>query len=606
MEDDSQGAASRRTFLKSIGGVIGAVSLPVGGSAAAARSDSDYDVIVIGGGFAGITAAREFGHAGMRTLVLEARNRLGGRTFTSRMGGEMLELGGTWIHSTQPHVFAEASRYGLEIVDSMPGLPERMLWWDGERAREAGIWEMPALAKAAFCMPDEDTGGDAPLSVMQAFALASEQANAFHAGASEAFPLPYDPFSTDAWHGADSLSIRDRLDQLDLDPTRSGLLEGLLGSLAHGNLDEASFAEMLRFWALCGSDPTRWTDSTARYMLRDGTISLIEAMIEDGQPDVRLGTAVAEVNQDGERVQVVTESGQKFEARAVVAALPMNVLADIRFNPGLAPAKLAASRERHSAAGMKVYIHVKGEVPWTNILAGEGEPFCSVLTMVDSSGKKKLVAFGTDPSRIDVRDRSAVQKELRRYLPEVEVTDTLSYDWHLDPYSKGTWCILRKGQATKYLQSLREPHGHVHFAGGDIALGWRGTIDGAIETGNRTAHEVIAQLEGRERTARAETTAVHTGDPALAQCAVCHPTDPSGAAGVGPNLRGVYGRRAGSEPGFAYSEALRTSSVNWDEQQLDAFLKNPAAFAPGSRMPFAGLEDEADRAAVIRALRGLK
>jgi len=73
------------------------------------------------------------------------------------------------------------------------------------------------------------------------------------------------------------------------------------------------------------------------------------AMIEDGQPDVRLGTAVAEVNQDGERVQVVTESGQKFEARAVVAALPMNVLADIRFNPGLDPARLAASRERHAA-----------------------------------------------------------------------------------------------------------------------------------------------------------------------------------------------------------------------------------------------------------------
>jgi monoamine oxidase len=608
MSDDSQGAASRRTFLKTVGAAIGAAALPVGGTAAAPRAgDGAYDVIVIGGGFAGVTAARELGHAGLRTLILEARNRLGGRTFTSRVGGELYELGGTWIHSTQPHVFAEVSRYGLEIVDSTTGMPRQVLWWDGERAREAGIWEMPELARAAYCASDDEAAeDDTPLSVFRAFALLSEQAVAFHQGAGAAFPRPYEPFGTDAWRQADAFSIRDRLDQLDLDPTRAGLLEGLIGGLAHGSLAEASFAEMLRVWALCGNDLTRYMDSLARYRLRDGTISLIEAMVEDGRPDVRLGAPVAEVGQDEDRAVVRLETGERFEARAVIAALPMNVLANIRFSPALDPAKLAASRERHAGAGIKVYIHVRDALPSINILAGEGEPLNTIVTMTSDGEGTELVAFGTDPSRIDVRDRVAVETELRRYLPGVEVTGTLSYDWHLDPYSLGTWCVLKKGQMTKYLKALREPHGLVHFAGADIALGWRGFIDGAIESGNRVAHQVIARLEGREAPAHREAPTAAIADPAFDQCAVCHPTEPGASAGVGPNLRGVYGRRAGSDPDFTYSEALRSGQTTWNETELDAFLRDPAAFLPGSRMPFAGLADEADRAAVIRALRALK
>ncbi len=118
MSQDDRGRSDRRSFLKALGGAVGAAALAPGSasartaSGAAARSPNDYDVIVIGGGFAGVTAARELRHAGLRTLILEARNRLGGRTFTTRVGGEVFELGGTWIHSTQPSVFAEASRYG--------------------------------------------------------------------------------------------------------------------------------------------------------------------------------------------------------------------------------------------------------------------------------------------------------------------------------------------------------------------------------------------------------------------------------------------------------------------------------------------------------------
>jgi NADPH-dependent 2,4-dienoyl-CoA reductase/sulfur reductase-like enzyme len=78
----------------------------------ASRALADYDAIVIGGGFAGVTAARELHQNGLRVLLLEARPRIGGRTFTSEVGGHELELGGAFFHWTQPHAWAEITRYG--------------------------------------------------------------------------------------------------------------------------------------------------------------------------------------------------------------------------------------------------------------------------------------------------------------------------------------------------------------------------------------------------------------------------------------------------------------------------------------------------------------
>jgi cytochrome c2 len=310
---------------------------------------------------------------------------------------------------------------------------------------------------------------------------------------------------------------------------------------------------------------------------------------------------------------VTTARGERFRARAVVVALPLNALGGIRFTPELAPARGAAARERHAGAGVKLYVRVDQALPPLAIFAPESEPLSSIFTM-GGEHRDELVAFGTDPTRIDAHSRRAVQDELRRYLPDAEVVETVSHDWHLDPWSLGTWCVLRKGQMTKYLAALREPEGRVHFAGADWALGWRGFIDGAIENGMEVARQVVAQLEGRAEASargangarRAAAATAPAGAAGLHACEACHPTDASGRAGVGPNLRGVYGRPAGRAPGFPYSAALREREIVWSDAELDAFLANPAGHLPGTAMPFAGLKDPAERRAVIRILRELR
>jgi monoamine oxidase len=78
-------------------------------------TESSPDVVIVGGGFAGVTAARELTMRGRSAVLVEARDRLGGRTYTPDHDGLAMELGGTWVHPLQPRVWAEIDRYGIEL-----------------------------------------------------------------------------------------------------------------------------------------------------------------------------------------------------------------------------------------------------------------------------------------------------------------------------------------------------------------------------------------------------------------------------------------------------------------------------------------------------------
>jgi cytochrome c len=92
---------------------------------------------------------------------------------------------------------------------------------------------------------------------------------------------------------------------------------------------------------------------------------------------------------------------------------------------------------------------------------------------------------------------------------------------------------------------------------------------------------------------------------AFTPCAACH-AEKGGPSELGPSLNGVYGRKAGSLEDFRYSRPLSRSGVVWNEQTLDAFIKAPQQFIPGTRMPFEGVASDAERAAIIQHLKTLK
>ncbi len=87
------------------------------------------------------------------------------------------------------------------------------------------------------------------------------------------------------------------------------------------------------------------------------------------------------------------------------------------------------------------------------------------------------------------------------------------------------------------------------------------------------------------------------------RCASCHDLGAAPSAKIGPNLRGILGRKVASLPGYSYSAALRSQDFAWDVPHLDRWIRNPNEVAPGTMMAFAGIADESDRRALIEFLQ---
>jgi len=97
-----------------------------------------------------------------------------------------------------------------------------------------------------------------------------------------------------------------------------------------------------------------------------------------------------------------------------------------------------------------------------------------------------------------------------------------------------------------------------------------------------------------------------TGKLVFLQCQACHAVQPGAAALVGPDLYGVYGRKAGTLAGYTYSAALKASGITWTDANLDRWLTDPSALVPGTKMAFVGIPTPALRADVIAYLASLK
>jgi cytochrome c len=105
---------------------------------------------------------------------------------------------------------------------------------------------------------------------------------------------------------------------------------------------------------------------------------------------------------------------------------------------------------------------------------------------------------------------------------------------------------------------------------------------------------------------RAASALAQEADSAAAElkkCQICHSLNEGGANRVGPNLHGVFGRKAGSVAGFNFSEAMKASGIVWDDETLAKYLRDPKDSLPGNRMSFPGIKDEAVLGDLLHQLR---
>lgn len=467
---------ARRRFLRGAGALTaGTAGLLTGGVFASDKTaapnarfpDYDYDVIVIGGGMAGAAASRDCMENGYRTLLLEAKNRLGGRTFTANFDGDQVELGGFWIHHTQPFVWAEKERYGLAIADTPGAVPDTLtLTIDGKRR----VLTAEQIGEA--------------IAGWQAFTDAGRQI----------MPRNWDILhNREAALAADAVSVTDKLETAELSGFQKQFIRAIVATMAHNDPGAMSYLEMLR-WHQCGGGyfPT-FMDAVARFYLKDGTDTLLDRMMADGGAEVRLATPVRAIEDAGDHVKVTTRHDDTLTAAATICSLPMNTVHDIDFTPALPDGKIEAGKQRHTGVGFKLYLKVRGDAGNLLSVANSGG-LDYVMTYKRADDYTLLVGFGRDPEALDVYDDGAVEKALQRLVPNAELLASISYDWNNDPYARGTYCSYRPGWVAKYYDDFQAERGRVFFGSSDHGEGWRGFIDGAIGGGIKAAQRVKAKL----------------------------------------------------------------------------------------------------------------
>ena len=430
-----------------------------------------YDTVVIGAGFAGLVAARDLIEAGHRVVVLEARDRPGGRTYSSTFPGTdvVIDLGAEWFDPARHHYMAaEVERYGAKFVEADKGGASR--WFlDGRHAdgdEPDGLIDMNELKEVL----DRLRADIAPVVFAKGFTQTD----------TAELDVPFTEY----------------LAKLDAPPAIADLLRAQSYTLTGALPEEFSALVYLREIAGFDHNPDySFFASLARVDIGSG--GLAQRVADEIADHIRLSEPVTAVTESPDRVEVVTATGARYWARRVILAAPLNTLGDIEFTPGLPSALALLVSQGHTGRCIKVWSKVAGA---THVFAmgWPGVVECTVKGRVaEPDGERVIMAsFGLAPD-LAVDRADLVQAGLDRLDLGVTVEEIYGHDWIGDPYSKGTWLALRPGQPPIHGR-IESRWGAIHLAGADFTGVWSGWVDGAIESGRTTAAEVDAALAAQQ------------------------------------------------------------------------------------------------------------
>ncbi|MGH2844373.1 MAG: flavin monoamine oxidase family protein, partial [Solirubrobacteraceae bacterium] len=351
---------------------------------------------------------------------------------------------------------SELTRAGLKV--SVGEDAQRAGWYVGGQRHEGSGAERDAIARRGW--------------------------DRFVDGVREVLPQPHSPLhALGRLARFDRMTIAQRLAELHLDAEERDVLTAELESLAQAPLDEAGAVSVLRWHALSGYSLELTQDTGGQVTIDGGTGALLDAIATAASFETRLDSPVAAVRRERDHVEVHTRAGEVLTGRAVVLAVPLNVLGGIEVAPQLPEDKRRAIADGQASRGVKLMIHARGEHLRQNSIR-PGHPFGYLATEVlDGDGTQLLIGFGCGVKHVDLEDRAALAEDLEQILPGYELLDLAAHDWTADEFSRGTWAIHRPGWYQHHHLAMRRPEGRLILAGSDLANGWAGFIDGAIESG---------------------------------------------------------------------------------------------------------------------------
>ena len=453
----------------------------------------EADVCVVGAGFAGLTAAWRLTQAGCSVVVLEARDRVGGRVWTDHLAdGTPIDRGGAWLGPGQDRLYALAAEMGIGTyptfvggdhlflrdgrVHRYHGLIPRGLSWSQLVGLEVARRRLDALARR---VPLE-----APWSAPNAADL--------------------DARTIENWirWNAPSRVVRD-------------LLRKTMVELFTADPSEVSLLHVLFHFHSAGGfvSQTSIEGGVQQERIVGGMQTILDAIAARLGDAVRLAAPVREIRQDVAGVDVVSDRVTVHASRAIVAIPPV-LASHVRWTPRLPTDRMFLLDRLPAGWAWKLAL-VYDEAFWrTDGLSGQTlameSPF---IVSIDACGATAppgiLNTFVVGPDARHLarlspaeRRRTVVDEMAARFGPKAtRVRDYVEQEWASEEWTRG--CFMSHyapGVMTQFGHLVREPVGRVHFAGTETSAVMNGFIDGAVRSGERAAAEVVA-AEGSPRAA---------------------------------------------------------------------------------------------------------
>ncbi|CBF80378.1 hypothetical protein AN8359.2 [Aspergillus nidulans FGSC A4] len=337
---------------------------------------AQYDVIVIGAGFAGLIAARDLSQKhNLNVLLIEARDRIGGRTWTAKVLDEEIEMGGLGCIGSS-----------LIFMRSFVGMitPERQAFKPG-------------------------SGRTAELSIPGSGDVLGKVAQKV--------------FSIDGM---------DKLPQWGKE-----LLESNVNTFGSAPGQHIGFVEALRWYALGGHSMGAIFEKAGVYKLANG---------DEYRGERLFNTAVSEIDNLRNSAQITTRSGQIFTAKAIITTVPLNCLADIRFNPPVSTLRQAAIAQGHINKGAKIHFKLCETLPGWFWTSSDSAHSSFVFAFSDHNGTQPTgpsgtwcIGFGFNGKLNDKKDAKHIISEFKKNVNSgVSVEAYATHDWMNYPFVKDT------------------------------------------------------------------------------------------------------------------------------------------------------------------------
>ena len=479
--------------------------------------EEECAVAVVGAGLAGLACAASQVAGGADpagVLVLEALDRAGGRTLTASLAGEPVDVGACWVCPRQKRVHRLLEQHGLEVTEQQTA---------GVRVgvRSAGGlrgWLSRALGRGWAPPATFTTLSGLPLWDLLQYVLLTRRVNRLAA----AIPAGR-PWDAEGAQDLDSKSVTSWLEEECPNSTARGLMASVVQSVYCANADAVSMLLFLTAVQEEGGVEVLLEEAQSQRVVKgNGTLSArLAASLQERGVEIRLGVQVVGCAHSAEGGAVLTtRGGAKVSARRVVLAMPPPAIVELALEPRLGGPLASELAAQRMGKVIKVVVEFS-KCWWRGAHCAMADPELLEATLAfdvspprgGGGAPRHILAvffFGAKAekwSAIAGKTEAERRKEAVRCArllfggpapPPCEVVGSVEGDWPAMPFIRGGYqSFPRLGSiVASRAYSCSTPTSCLHFASTENATHWRGYMDGAIQSGERAAAEVLQALQG--------------------------------------------------------------------------------------------------------------